>query len=700
MVGIAGGSSHLLALKSDGTVAAWGIDNYAGEITVPTGLTGVTSIAASSNSNIALKNDGTVVAWGYATLPPSSGTLNNAVAIAAGSSSGSGSGIALRSDGTVTGWGSGLASVPAGLSGVVGIAARNTSALAARNDGTVVAWGGSSPLPATLSGVVAVAVADNFGAALKNDGTVTTWGQLPVNIDPSYNNNIIAIATGSSHLLTLKSDGTVLVWGWLNNNNNDGNKFAVPAGLNGVVSIGAGDSFSIALQAVASPVFSAQPLSCTVNPGQTVTLVAAANATTYQWYQGSSGDTSQPVAGATTPWLVLPMPVQVGTYWVRATNALGTGDSHSASVALYPPPPNDDFANAITLTGSSLQTTGTNAGAGRQTGEPAIPPNTPSTTGRSVWWNWTAPTDGVVTVDTIGSSFDTVLAVYTGSTLDTLTTVQTNENGGANRTSLLSFQASTGTTYQIAVDGVNGLTGNIALNLTLSNTFAPSLIMQPANIALTAGGNASLSASFLAYPPPTYQWQRLPAGSGTWANLSEGAPYSGTATATLTVGSVNVGQSGDQFRCVVTNGLPPDATSNPATLTVTPPAFATWAASLGLSGASAAAEAVPFTDGAPNLVRYAMNLGATPMPGQLPVLTSVPENGVLYLKLQYRQRKGLTGVTLTPEWAPDLQTWSAVAPADLAQLPDDDADTARFEARAAVPPSGRVFLRLRATLTP
>ena len=57
-------------------------------------------------------------------------------------------------------------------------------------------------------------------------------------------------------------------------------------------------------------------------------------------------------------------------------------------------------------------------------------------------------------------------------------------------------------------------------------------------------------------------------------------------------------------------------------------------------------------------------------------------------------------MTLTPEWAPDLQTWSAVAPADLAQLPDDDADTARFEARAAVPPSGRVFLRLRATLTP
>lgn len=198
----------------------------------------------------------------------------------------------------------------------------------------------------------------------------------------------------------------------------------------------------------------------------------------------------------------------------------------------------------------------------------------------------------------------------------------------------------------------------------------------------------------------TYQWQRLPAGSSTWVNLSEGALYSGTATATLTVGPVNVGQSGDQFRCVATNGFPPDATSNAATLTVTPPAFAAWATGLGLSGASAAADAVPFTDGAPNLVRYAMNLGATPSAGQLPVLTSVTENGVLYLKLQYRQRKGLTAVTLTPEWAPDLQTWSAVAPTDLAQLPDDDADTARFEARAAVPPSGSVFLRLRATLTP
>ncbi len=63
-----------MALKGDGTVAAWG-RNFSGQTTVPAGLSGVTAIAAGDNHAVALKADGTVVAWGnnavgQTTTPP------------------------------------------------------------------------------------------------------------------------------------------------------------------------------------------------------------------------------------------------------------------------------------------------------------------------------------------------------------------------------------------------------------------------------------------------------------------------------------------------------------------------------------------------------------------------------------------------------------------------------------------------------
>jgi hypothetical protein len=63
VVAIAGGSLHSLALKSDGTVAAWG-DNTYGKTTIPVGLSNVVAIAGGGDHNLALKSDGTVVAWG------------------------------------------------------------------------------------------------------------------------------------------------------------------------------------------------------------------------------------------------------------------------------------------------------------------------------------------------------------------------------------------------------------------------------------------------------------------------------------------------------------------------------------------------------------------------------------------------------------------------------------------------------------
>ena len=71
---IDGGGNFSLALRRDGTVLAWGYNDY-GQTTVPAGLNNVTAIATGYVHGLALKADGTVIAWGNnghgeATVPP------------------------------------------------------------------------------------------------------------------------------------------------------------------------------------------------------------------------------------------------------------------------------------------------------------------------------------------------------------------------------------------------------------------------------------------------------------------------------------------------------------------------------------------------------------------------------------------------------------------------------------------------------
>jgi len=116
---IVAAGNYSLALKSNGTVVAWGV-NDSGQTNVPGGLNNVVAIAGNLGYCLALKNDGTVVAWGAAPSVP--GGLNGVIAIAAGEHHS----LALKSNGTVQEWGSnqsGEGVVPAGLSGVTAIAA-------------------------------------------------------------------------------------------------------------------------------------------------------------------------------------------------------------------------------------------------------------------------------------------------------------------------------------------------------------------------------------------------------------------------------------------------------------------------------------------------------------------------------------------------------------------------------------------------
>jgi subtilisin family serine protease len=134
-------------------------------------------------------------------------------------------------------------------------------------------------------------------------------------------------------------------------------------------------------------------------------------------------------------------------------------------------PGNDNFANRITLSGSNPTATGSNVGASKESGEPNHAGNSG---GRSVWWRWVAPSSGTVTISTAGSSFDTILGIYTGGAANALAGVVSDDDGGTNNTSLVTFSAQSGQPYQIAVDGYGGASGSIALSISFQSSQAPS----------------------------------------------------------------------------------------------------------------------------------------------------------------------------------------------------------------------------------
>ena len=89
------------------------------------------------------------------------------------------------------------------------------------------------------------------------------------------------------------------------------------------------------------------------------------------------------------------------------------------------PPDNDNFSAAIVLRAATGSYFGANQEATKETGEPLHAGNAG---GASVWYRWVAPSTGVATFDTFGSGFDTVLAVYTGPSVDALTPVASNDD--------------------------------------------------------------------------------------------------------------------------------------------------------------------------------------------------------------------------------------------------------------------------------
>jgi hypothetical protein len=147
----------------------------------------------------------------------------------------------------------------------------------------------------------------------------------------------------------------------------------------------------------------------------------------------------------------------LGVWWLGACQGplrLGDGD------AAPDRPANDDFAARVVLEGASGSAVGSSVGATAEGGEPDHGGHPAR---HSVWWTWTAPVGGTAAFDARASGFDALVGVYRGTALASLTPVAPTD-GTAATAGLAAFDVSAGDVVAIAVDGLAGASGTIALH--------------------------------------------------------------------------------------------------------------------------------------------------------------------------------------------------------------------------------------------
>jgi hypothetical protein len=265
------------------------------------------------------------------------------------------------------------------------------------------------------------------------------------------------------------------------------------AGLTGYSPFGGSIQRRLAMPNPVETRITTEPVDLTLYVGDDACLnaeVVGTPAPTLGWYQQRTG--FSPEIGTYTYYEDVPNqqysslyfygldPTNSGIYRLFATNFCNSVSSRGVHLTVLPAPaapPNDHFADAINLTGLVVATNGTMRGA---TLEPGEADHAEASDGRSVWWNWTAPADGIATIDWSGSDFTPACAVYSGdaladlSKLATTCDLQCHSNGeggqqcfcdGQNPT--VTFQATVGTVYRIAVGGTPpaGSLGQVVLRI-------------------------------------------------------------------------------------------------------------------------------------------------------------------------------------------------------------------------------------------
>ncbi len=281
-----------------------------------------------------------------------------------------------------------------------------------------------------------------------------------------------------------------------------------------------------------------------VAPGAPPSISAtfASGVVSVSWTQPASSGTNaitsyQVVTSGGTPvcsWTSGPLQCQSsslsgGTYTfkVSASSAGGTSpySSLSNSVVVTTSGNNDFFSSARVLSGTSGTISDSNTSATREVGEPITSGSTSSTK----WYSYVPSSSGYLTINTNGSSFDTVLGVFTGSSVSSLTTQISDDDSGDGSSSLASLSVSSGVSYFVQVGSyASGVTGAITLNWSLGsascygspindNLSCATLLSGTSGTIYSNNTNASLEYS----EPGTTRickslWYKIiPSGSGT-----------------------------------------------------------------------------------------------------------------------------------------------------------------------------------------
>jgi uncharacterized repeat protein (TIGR03803 family) len=254
------------------------------------------------------------------------------------------------------------------------------------------------------------------------------------------------------------------------------------------------------------PLITSQPQDQTVAPDANVKLsvdVTGIAPFAYQWRRNGvnlPGETNSAftITGA--------QPTNSGVYSVAVANSAGAVESQPARLLVQAPAlqPGDDFADRTPLAGESGVVSGTNTLA---TIEPREPNHGGKRSGRSVWYVWRAPETGVATFTTAGSSFDTILAVYSGTTLPALSEVASDDDSARFFTSRVTFNAVAGTDYQIAIAGLATASGRFILSWVLETTSEtlPLPVAVPRDRTVGLGGGVTFNTVVFA-AGASYQW--------------------------------------------------------------------------------------------------------------------------------------------------------------------------------------------------
>ncbi len=511
-VAMAAGDGHVLALRADGTVTAWGQNDY-GQARVPDDVTNVVGIAAGSTHSLALRGDGTVRFWGniysrgVSNAPPEAQV--NTAGLALGSTAQHV--LQLRPDGKVLEWGNSnssyrLLNVPPAATNVISAAVGSFYSVALRANGTLVGWGaartgGSFPSAPSTVGFTAVAVGGDHALALRTNGTLATWGknqgygELTV---PTSVTNVVAIACGLDHNLVLRGDGRVLAWG-----RNDYGQTNVPAGLTNVVALACETWGSFVLIADDGPPLLGRPLVPPTAVGMAALLRVTAISTTPLSYQWIFCGTNLPGATNATLTLTNVQLAQAGEYSIIVSNQFGAVTNAGMNLAVAPVVIAYQPRTQISLVGDN----------------PSFVVLANTATSATYQWRFN----------------DTEMAGKTNASL-TLTNVQLADAGS----------------YSVTVS--NALGGELSSDATL--TVVPSRITSPPqNRSTFPGGTATFSITAQANIPLSYQWR------------FNGGDLAGATASSLTLTNVQFGQEG-VYSVILSNAF--ETVTNSATLVVSP----------------------------------------------------------------------------------------------------------------------------------